>query len=243
HKAPSSVRIRTESNEPYANDLELRLNILRSLNSLKRDAPQLPVPRGELLRQIKVEAKAYAIVVRNLNTQQQLKDKGNEQIYQAREGLLTLLRKRKDGNLNRLFRLLGLRYAPSDIIPIYRGLVAETERENNSAVEFLDTLLEPNLKALLIPLLEAGLSKPKGLLSRVGETHHWQRLGDVQYEDFRAIMGGRDIRQKMAVLYLIGWLADEQYLRMLGQYRNHKDKRIRDLVMKAINQIRKETKV
>lgn len=225
---------------PYANDLELRLNILRSLNSLKRDAPQLLIPKGELLRQIKLEAKAYGIVVQNLNTQLQLKDRGNDQVKRGREGLLTLLQKRKDGNLNRLFRLLGLRYPANDIIPIYRGLVASTEQENNSAVEFLDTLLEPSLKSLLIPLVEAGFSKPGKYPAKAKEEKHWKRLSDIQYGDFRVIMGGRDVRQKMAVLYLIGYLADDRYLRMLGQYRNHKDKRIRDLATKAIGLIKEE---
>lgn len=229
---------------PYANDLELRLNILRSLNSLKRDAPQLPIPRGELLRQINLEAKAYGIVIRNLNTQLKFKGRGTDEVKKAREGLLTLLKKRKDGNLKRLFRLLGLRYPAIDIIPIHRGLVANTDQENNSAVEFLDTLLEPSLKSLLVPLVEAGLSKPEDHSLKTKKESYWQRLSDVQYEDFRAIMGGRDVRQKMAVLYLLGYLGEERYLRMLGQYRNHKDKRIRDLATKAISLIRgKTTKV
>ncbi|MEL7161927.1 MAG: HEAT repeat domain-containing protein, partial [Bacteroidota bacterium] len=213
----------------FTNDLELRLEILKALNALRRDDPDLSLPRKTIVRQIKVEARAYDVVIRNLHTQTQLIDVGNENELAARKGLITLLRKRRDGNLNRLLRLLGLRYPPADIIPIYRGLISRNERERNSALEFLDNLLEPQLKVLIVPSLEFGLRSWK---ERPGKGNP-QPFLRAQAGEFQAILKGRDVRQKMAVLYLMSCGDDPAFSTLAQRFRGDKDKRLRDLARRV----------
>ncbi len=64
------------------------------------------------------------------------------------------LQERMDQKLERVFRLLGLRYPPKDIYSAYSALRSQHSNVRASAVEFLDNLLLPDLKQLLFPILE-----------------------------------------------------------------------------------------
>lgn len=57
--------------------------------------------------------------------------------------------------LERLFRLLGLRYPPKEIYSSYLALSSTQREEVAAAVEFLDTVLERDIKKILMPLLDA----------------------------------------------------------------------------------------
>jgi AAA family ATP:ADP antiporter len=62
--------------------------------------------------------------------------------------------------LKRVFNLLALYYNPEDVFVAYRGLKSETKESQLHAMEYLDGLLGRNLKTLLLPVLESGLSMP-----------------------------------------------------------------------------------
>ena len=64
------------------------------------------------------------------------------------------LRDARRRSLERLCRLLGLRYRQDDLHNAYRGLVSEEAGLRSGAVEFLDNLLEWDLKRDLLPLLD-----------------------------------------------------------------------------------------
>jgi AAA family ATP:ADP antiporter len=68
--------------------------------------------------------------------------------------LRSALQERMDQKLERVFRLLGLRYPPKDIYSAYNGLRSPQSHVRASAIEFLDNLLMPDLKQLLFPVLE-----------------------------------------------------------------------------------------
>jgi AAA family ATP:ADP antiporter len=57
--------------------------------------------------------------------------------------------------LERLFRLLGLRYPPKEIYSAYLAVSHHRAEDAAAAMEFLDNVLERNLKRILIPLLDA----------------------------------------------------------------------------------------
>jgi ATP:ADP antiporter, AAA family len=57
--------------------------------------------------------------------------------------------------LERLFRLLGLRYPPKSIYSAYLAVQRHSHEEATAAIEFLDNVLTRDLKRVLLPLLEA----------------------------------------------------------------------------------------
>ena len=61
--------------------------------------------------------------------------------------LLSLtIEERLKGTLERLFRLLGLRYPPKEMYSAYRAVSRRQHDEATAALEFLDNTLERDLK-------------------------------------------------------------------------------------------------
>lgn len=64
------------------------------------------------------------------------------------------LREARSRSLERLCRLLGLRYPQEDLHNAYRGLTSEDATMRSGAIEFLDNLLDWDLGRDLLPLLD-----------------------------------------------------------------------------------------
>jgi AAA family ATP:ADP antiporter len=219
---------------PY--DLELRLETLKALNAMKRDFPLLKMPTKRIFRHILSEVNAYQTTINTLEAQLRLQGmKNKEGLQSARAGLLNLLHQRQDGNLDRLFRLLGLRYQPADIIPIFRGLQAAERKEKISALEFLDNLLESDLKRLVIPVIELGVRMANPELT--GPAPSPEKLEEIQFSNFKRILRGRDIRLKLSVIYVIGQLKEHRYLPLLLLQLEASDKRVRDMAKTSFDLI------
>ena len=86
----------------------------------------------------------------------QLKVYPNDEEYlrNARRNLLELLETRLDRNIERIFRLLDLRYSSNDFLTIYINLRDGQPDQRSSALEFLENLLEPSLMRLILPVAE-----------------------------------------------------------------------------------------
>ena len=56
--------------------------------------------------------------------------------------------------MERIFRLLSLLYPPHDIHSAYVGAQSEKPRVRDNALELLDNILKPQMRALLVPLLD-----------------------------------------------------------------------------------------
>ncbi|HEX3877553.1 MAG TPA: Npt1/Npt2 family nucleotide transporter [Bryobacteraceae bacterium] len=126
-------------------DLSIRSAVLKALNRLRETSSGLNFENAFVQEQILKEARYYYELYAAMAP-----FKGE----QAR--LLTRsIEYRLKGTLERLFRLLGLRYPPKEIYNAYRAVSDENAEDHTAALEFLDTTLERNLKRILIPLLDA----------------------------------------------------------------------------------------
>ncbi|WP_157501340.1 Npt1/Npt2 family nucleotide transporter [Lewinella sp. 4G2] len=183
-------------------DLELRMEVLKSLNAIRRDYPSLGIPKRKVVRYLKREAKKYRLIQNLYANQQAVIGNRPDEVGKGRQALVRLLKKRKEGGLDRLFRLLGLYYSPEDIIPIYRGLVKAGPGVRTSALEFLDNLLDTDLKQIIIPLVETEVR------DRLAVTHGNSGLSGgelrvMQNLYFSTILKGKDQRLKAAVLFIL----------------------------------------
>lgn len=219
----------------YPEDLELRLEVLRALNKIQLDFPRIVMPAKRIYRHLLTEVRNCKRCIANMDIQRKLMPVEKGGLREARTGLLNRLTKRQEGNMDRLFRLLGLRYPPADIIPAYRGLRSANHDEKISALEFLDIMLESNLKQLLIPVMEYGI--------RVSESQarpESDALEDLRKREFthlRRMLGGTDIRLKLASIHLIGYLDEEQYEPLLARCLGARDKRVRDTASKVMGKM------
>lgn len=216
----------------HPQDLELRLEVMKSLNRMQLVFPQLKMPVKRIYRHILVEVNTSTQCISNLEVQQGLVVKDQGERRSARQGVIQLLRKRQQGNLNRLFRLLGMRYPPADIIPAYRGLCSDDPGEKASALEFMDIMLEKRLKQLLLPVMEYGVRNTPGPVKQ--GAFSLSELRDQEFANFKRNLGGRDLRLKLAVIYLMGHLDDERYVPVLERMLKARDRRVRDMAERAL---------
>ena len=131
-------------------DSAVRSESLRSLNQLKIQFPHLIFSNKQIVNTILDEAKLYLDTLSALYILQTRIDKIKEisnknsvdEVYEARKSLIVLLEHRLDDNLERIFRLLGLKYPPGEIDTVYRNLKSDKPDLRVNAIEFLDNLLE-----------------------------------------------------------------------------------------------------
>jgi len=124
------------------------------------------------------------------------------EVFEATRKLIMLLENRLDENLERIFKLLELKYPPEEIDTVYRNLKSDKTDLRINAIEFLDNLLDVSLKKVLIPIIE----------SVTLETITRETLKNLnirvpgQLDCLELILHGKDRQLKMAVIDLIDTL-------------------------------------
>lgn len=181
-------------------DVVLRLESLRALNTMKQSYPHLKIRKEDIVGFIINESKIYKTTLGVLYLQNEiLTAQANEPSIRARQELIELLERRLDGTLERIFRLIGLWYPPEDVIPVYKGIKNLNRDVRLSSVEFLDNLLEPSLKKTLMPIAESALFEQ--ISEELLATLKVEVL--TEKECLRLLLQGRDVRLKMAVFRLL----------------------------------------
>ena len=72
------------------------------------------------------------------------------------------LEERLRQTIDRLFRLLGLRYSMSEMRAVYRAFSGVRGTDLSAAVELLDNVLHPDLKRVVVPMLDMDRPHERG---------------------------------------------------------------------------------
>ncbi len=153
----------------------------------------------------------------------------HHKLNDARKSLIDLLERRLDGGLERIFRLLGLRFPPDEINTAFKSFQSNKSEVRISSIEFLDNLLDTRLKRVIIPILE----------TTILDTHSDEALKNLnlhipeEKECYSMLLNGNDIKIKLAVLFLIAQLHDPGYFDLIEKYRNNPNSKVRDFAEKA----------
>jgi AAA family ATP:ADP antiporter len=129
-------------------NLVIRAAVLRALNRLRESAPGLSYRSASLNRHILDEARDY------FEMSAAMAPFSSPQPRTAAALLSRTLEERLRNTLERLFRLLGLRYPPKEVYAAYIAVNRGRKEEFHAALEFLESILERELKRILMPLLE-----------------------------------------------------------------------------------------
>jgi AAA family ATP:ADP antiporter len=131
-------------------DLSVRLAVLKALTAMREHAPRLEYGEIFVTEQILSEAKQYYSLYAALEP---LRD---QQAERSAAGLLhRSIEERLKQTLERLFRLMGLRYPPIEMHSAWLAVTARRKEQFLAALEFLDTVLEPRLKRVVLPMLDS----------------------------------------------------------------------------------------
>lgn len=217
-------------------DQVVRIEILSALNHLNQKFTQLKFPKKQILQSILSEAQLYSDTLAILyaqtkkhNQRLQLPEPPNA-LAVARHSLIQLLEGRLDRNLERIFRLLGLNYPPDDIFSIYQTIRGDEVELRDDALEFLDNLLEPSLKKVLIPLVETAM------MDTLSETKIRQLKLKIpgEYDCFASLLAGKDTRILLAVLHIIRLLEDRKYVVLVQKACESKQEKVRLYAMETL---------
>ncbi|MCB0650026.1 MAG: hypothetical protein KDC85_01980 [Saprospiraceae bacterium] len=221
----------------HAEDLTVRLECLRALTGLKKEAPALHFDKKQIAKTILEECQLYNKTLNAMHTQiivYYLKQKKLKKAFygkemEARESLLELLERRLDAGLERIFKLLELQYTPRDVQMAYNGILSSEQEKRTQAIEFLDNLLNPNLKSILIPIIESSVldTSSEEVIEMIRKNRH------SEFECLQDILNGRDQKLKLAVLFLIEQKADPKYTRLIESLLTNDDPKIRSFAQKA----------
>jgi len=217
-------------------DFQERLNAINALAKLKARFSDLHFDKKLLMSRILEEAKLLQDTLSVLYIQLKLEKVAgkidaadNTPMRDARKSLINLLEHRLDGGLERIFKLLGLKFPPDEITSAYRSFQSNKPDIRMSSIEFLDNLLDSRLKRVLIPLFETTLMETvsKDTLRQM----NIHIPGEV--ECYTMLLEGNDIKVKLAVLYLISQLNDVSFLPLIQKHTGSKNPKVKDFALKA----------
>ena len=223
-------------------DLTIRIEAVRALSDLHRENEVLKFDQRSIVNLIFDECRLYhetlsamhnQIIVAYRNRKRSQKEVTAEE-RDARAGLLELLERRLDTGLERIFKLLGLKYHQGDVEIAYQGILSEKEEARAHAIEFLDNVLTGNLKRRLLPIIEESALdvSSEELLVRI------KHKIPTEHECFQLILQGSDLRLKLAVLYLIQKQSDPKYVPLLLPLLKNKDPKIAEFAQRAYETLR-----
>lgn len=138
-------------------DARIRREALKALNYLKNNNEHLWFDNSLIVKQLNGMIRGYMDMLTVLYAQSKPADSDQDGATHAREALVALLEKRLDLGLEFIFRGLGLRYPPEDIMSAYNGLKAPQSELRVSAIEMLDNILDKDIRKVLIPLIETSM--------------------------------------------------------------------------------------
>ncbi len=223
--------------ELHQTDHALRYEIIKALNRMRLAFPHLRFDERSVADSILVEARIYTDLLIFYYAQRRKTDSediAGEEIHQARKQFIEALEVRLDYALERIFRLLGLKYPPDDIYNAYLGIKSNEPDLRINAVEFLDNVMEPGLKRTLIPLIES--STMGGIADEALEQLGADR-GTKELPHLASILAGSDRELKIRVLYLIAQLRDDVYVPLIGELIDSPDSGLRKMAEFALQRM------
>ncbi len=221
-------------------DIGLRMEALRSLNVLRKRNAGLRFHKKDVARRIFEEARLYQETLTALYFQMKaagadrpVSGSPEERRAHARLNLTDLLERRLDGNLERIFWLLGLRYPGEDMHSIFQGIQSKMPDIRVNAVEFLDNLLESNLKRILIPIVETALLDN---ISDAAIRNMNLKVPD-EYQCLMMLLAGKDVKVSLAVLHLIAQLGNKHYIPLVSNYTGSGNAKIRASARQTLHEL------
>lgn len=142
-----------------AADLAVRTAAIRALTRMQEAHPDRAAGLIDVSAGIRLEAREYFWLHSSLSSLR--KDPASSP---ALDLLCRTIEDRMHRNIERVFRLLGLRYPPKDIEVAWKAYRRRDPNQLATALEFLDNILDYDVKRLVLPLLEEDAVDRQALL-------------------------------------------------------------------------------
>ncbi|OIQ23872.1 Npt1/Npt2 family nucleotide transporter [Lacinutrix sp. MedPE-SW] len=238
-KSQNSVKVLL--NLLKSNDIVIRLESSKSLLKLRTKNPDLFFNKRIFRREIIRESKYYkstldaiASIQNTINQEVVLEPKNDSdtEILIARQSLIDILEEQLETSLQCIFKLLSLVYDEADIGVTYSGLLSEVKEARVNALEFLDNLLNAQLKSKVFPLVEHTVFAEDNFESTV------LKLNTIPEKAYLAmLLKRRGKRVKLEILHLIKVLDDKSYVPIVMPLKKHRNKDVKFFAYSTIESL------
>lgn len=221
-------------------DLELRYQTLKALNKLKVNFQELKFNEQEIDTKISEESRNYYTILLILVEQQRAKIIGEgdladraalNRVSEARSLLIRALEENLDSNLERIFRLLGLKYSQNDMFNTYQSIKSKKPDLQANAIEFLDNVLDFNVKKFVIPIVE---SNSYSYLTAKGRELFGLEISS-ESDCFTILLDSDDAWLRSCALYLLAELKNSACIHRVKQLIQNRNQIVRETAEYALN--------
>ena len=201
---------------------ELRYSILRVLNQLRKKSPDLNFATEGIKSNLNHSLHVYYRIFQIRHALQNYLQRNNSDF--RKQLLEKALTEKLEKTLEEIFQLLSLLYPAKDVYYSYLGIIRDNKTQRASAIEFLDNILQKDIKTLLIPLLDQSMA----------EKINWraQKLfnGDISDNDtaLAALINESDAWIQSCAIYNIDKTAPPALKELVQNAQNHPDKMVRE---------------
>ena len=217
---PAAERVLVEN--LLESDTTLRFRIISSLNKLHQLHPEFGLD-GQM-----IETVLAAEILGHYRSYQILGTLGAN--LESDEPVARGLRESMNQEVERIFRLLGLLYTRYDLHSAYFGVQSDNAVVHANALELLDNILKPQLRNVLLPLLDSGVSAAERV--RLANRLVGAKV-ETREEAVAALVSSEDPWLKSCGAHAIGTLGLRSLERELDNCLNHPDPLLRETARQA----------
>lgn len=128
-------------------DVILRFRVIAALNKLHQLHPDIELDRRP------IEMVLTAEIMGHYRSYQIMGKLGDA--FEHADPVALSLKQSMDHEVERIFRLMQLRWPQTDMYSAYVGLQSQNPSVRANALEFLDNILQPQVRSLIVPLLDS----------------------------------------------------------------------------------------
>jgi AAA family ATP:ADP antiporter len=204
-------------------DTILRHRIITALNKLSQLYPERHLDRRL------IETVLGAEIMGHYRSYQVLGTLGAS-LDDTRDPVVQGLKDSMQQEAERIFRLLKILHPEKDMHSAYVGLQARDPVVQDNAIEFLEAILSPQLRALLVPLFDRGVSTLQR--AQIATQLLGASLGDRE-EAMAVMMLSQDPWLQSCAAYAIGEFRLTRFLSKLEEWSTHPDPLLRATAVDA----------
>jgi ATP:ADP antiporter, AAA family len=209
-------------------DVVLRYHVITALNKLGQQHPERTTDHKLIESVMAAEIMGHYRSYQVLGTLgASLKEEGNPIVHGLRESM--------EKEAERVFRLLKLLYPQFDMHSAYVGLQSMDPVVHDNAVEFLDSVLPPEVRVLLIPLFDRDVTVAQRIAA--ADKLLGSELGDRE-EAIEVMTLSQDPWLRSCAAYAIGEMRLQRFAATLDQWADDADPLLRATAIDAREKLR-----
>jgi ATP:ADP antiporter, AAA family len=209
-------------------DVVLRYRCIAALNKLGQLHPDRPVDRKIIESVLAAEILGH---YRSYQVMGSLAGSLSDSAEPVRQGLHESMEKETE----RIFRLLKMLYPEHDLHSAYVGLQSSDPMVHDNALEFIDTILPPEIRAVLMPIIDRDVS----IRERIQRAN--QLLGSTlvgREEAVEVLTQSADPWLRSCAAYTIGELHLHRFVPVLEEWSRDQDALLRAAAQEALQKLK-----